>query len=201
MSEREPDYYPSPYLSDHSSLLFMSPDVDPFPVGGGQDAQEWSPSSLDNWELDVIPPSDLPAPTAVFGEPSDDDDTFPFNIMQNHSQGHIPSINIDPTVPLSHLNTHGLSSPISTTPHTAEPFPAPTHRRRMERSAHNRGALYVPGHHRLATRPELLEAPRQARESGEVQKGAGCSETAGKGATTQCWTVVDQKSKVRSCDR
>ena len=26
-----------------------------------------------------------------------------------------------------------------------EPFPAPTHLRRKERSSHNRGALYVPG--------------------------------------------------------
>ncbi|KAI0047497.1 hypothetical protein FA95DRAFT_1492430 [Auriscalpium vulgare] len=26
-----------------------------------------------------------------------------------------------------------------------EPFPAPTHQRRKERSAHNRGALFVPG--------------------------------------------------------
>lgn len=26
-----------------------------------------------------------------------------------------------------------------------EPFPAPTHFRRKERSSHNRGALYVPG--------------------------------------------------------
>jgi hypothetical protein len=30
-----------------------------------------------------------------------------------------------------------------------EPFPAPTHQRRKERSAHNRGALYVPGTARL----------------------------------------------------
>jgi hypothetical protein len=30
-----------------------------------------------------------------------------------------------------------------------EPFPAPTHQRRKERSAHNRGALYVPGTTRL----------------------------------------------------
>lgn len=30
-----------------------------------------------------------------------------------------------------------------------EPFPAPTHQRRKERSAHNRGALYVPGAARL----------------------------------------------------
>ena len=31
---------------------------------------------------------------------------------------HIPSINIDTTVPLPHLNTRGLSSPVSTTPLT-----------------------------------------------------------------------------------
>jgi hypothetical protein len=30
-----------------------------------------------------------------------------------------------------------------------EPFPAPTHQRRKERSAHNRGALYVPGAARI----------------------------------------------------
>lgn len=29
----------------------------------------------------------------------------------------------------------------------AEPFPAPTHLRRKERSQHNRGALFVPGTH------------------------------------------------------
>ena len=28
-----------------------------------------------------------------------------------------------------------------------EPFPAPTHLRRKERSQHNRGALFVPGTH------------------------------------------------------
>jgi len=119
MSEREPYLYPS-YLNDHSSLLFMSPESDSFPVGGGQDAQQWSPTSLDDWELDVIPPSDLPAPTPVFGEQPYDDDPYPFSniqVMQNH---HIPSINIDTTVPLSHLNmnTRGLSSPVSTTPLT-----------------------------------------------------------------------------------
>jgi hypothetical protein len=112
MSEREPYYYP-PYLNDHSSLLFMAPDHDSFPVGGGQDAQQWSP--VEDWELDVIPPSDLPAPSPVFGEQPYDDDTYPFsNIMQNH----IPSINIDTSVPLSHLNTRGLSSPLSATPLT-----------------------------------------------------------------------------------
>ena len=30
-----------------------------------------------------------------------------------------------------------------------EPFPAPTHLRRKERSASNRGALYTPGAHHL----------------------------------------------------
>jgi hypothetical protein len=114
MSEREPYNY-SPYLNDHSSLLFMAPDSDSFPAGGGQDAQQWSPTSLDDWELDVIPPSDLPAPSPVFGEQVYDDETFPFsNIMHNH----IPYINIDTSVPLSHLNTRGLSSPLSTTPLT-----------------------------------------------------------------------------------
>jgi hypothetical protein len=111
MSERE-SYF---YLNDQSSLLFMAPESDSFPVGGGQDAQQWSPSSLDDWELDVIPPSDLPAPSPVFGDQAYDDDMFPFsNIMQSH----IPSINIDTTVPLPHLNTRGLSSPVSTTPLT-----------------------------------------------------------------------------------
>ncbi|KAF8269819.1 hypothetical protein EI94DRAFT_1798812 [Lactarius quietus] len=116
MSEREPYYY-SPYVNDHSSLLFTSSESDSFPVGGRQDVQQWPPMSLDDWELDVIPPSDLPAPTLVFSEQPYGDDLYPFsNIMQNH---HIPSINIDTTVPLSHLNTRGLSSPVSTTPPTS----------------------------------------------------------------------------------
>jgi hypothetical protein len=111
MSEREPFYY-SPYLDDHSSLLFMAPDSDSFAVGGGQDPQQWSPTSLDDYELS---PSDLPAPSLVFGGQAYDDDTFPYSSIMN---GHIPSINIDTSVPLSHLNTRGLSSPVSTTPLT-----------------------------------------------------------------------------------
>jgi hypothetical protein len=127
MSEREPFYHSpylndhSPYLGDQSSLLFMASNADSFPVGGGQDAQQWSPTSLDDFELDVIPPSDLPAPSPVFGELPYDDEMFPFsNIMHNH---HIPSINIDTSVPLSHLNTRGQSSPMSTplTPGFASP--------------------------------------------------------------------------------
>ena len=62
----------------------------------------------------MIPHSELPATAPVFGEQAYDDDTFPYsNIMQNH----IPSINIDTTVH-PHLNTRGLSSPVSTTPLT-----------------------------------------------------------------------------------
>jgi hypothetical protein len=38
--------------------------------------------------------------------------------MQNHIPLPLPSINIDTTVPLSHLNARGLSSPTSTTPLT-----------------------------------------------------------------------------------
>ncbi|KAI9440536.1 hypothetical protein H4582DRAFT_1473697 [Lactarius indigo] len=111
MSERESYFYPH---YDDSSLLFMSPESDSFPVGGGQDAQQWSPS-IDDWELDVIPPSELPAPSPIFGELPYDENAFS---LDNNMHNHIPSINIDTTVPLSHLNTHGLSSPNSSTPLT-----------------------------------------------------------------------------------
>ncbi|KAF5393298.1 hypothetical protein D9757_000661 [Collybiopsis confluens] len=40
-----------------------------------------------------------------------------------------------------------------------EPFPAPTHQRRKERSSHNRGALYVPGNSSLQTQ-HLLNTTR-----------------------------------------
>jgi len=37
-----------------------------------------------------------------------------------------------------------------------EPFPAPTHLRRKERSSFNRGALYVPGVGRGSTNPQVF---------------------------------------------
>ncbi|KIK67327.1 hypothetical protein GYMLUDRAFT_37419 [Collybiopsis luxurians FD-317 M1] len=43
-----------------------------------------------------------------------------------------------------------------------EPFPAPTHQRRKERSSHNRGALYVPGNTSLQAQ-NLLNAPFNPR--------------------------------------
>ena len=45
----------------------------------------------------------------------------------------------------------------------AEPFPAPTHQRRKERSAHNRGALYVPGAARLHSSGRVEEYDRGER--------------------------------------
>jgi hypothetical protein len=44
-----------------------------------------------------------------------------------------------------------------------EPFPAPTHQRRKERSAHNRGALYVPGTARLHSGNRVEEHDRGER--------------------------------------
>ena len=44
-----------------------------------------------------------------------------------------------------------------------EPFPAPTHQRRKERSAHNRGALYVPGAARLHSGGRVEEYDRGER--------------------------------------
>jgi hypothetical protein len=44
-----------------------------------------------------------------------------------------------------------------------EPFPAPTHQRRKERSAHNRGALYVPGAARLHSSGRVEEYERGER--------------------------------------
>ncbi|KAH9062342.1 RNA recognition motif 2-domain-containing protein [Lactarius vividus] len=44
-----------------------------------------------------------------------------------------------------------------------EPFPAPTHQRRKERSAHNRGALYVPGAARLHSGGRAEEHDRGER--------------------------------------
>ena len=44
-----------------------------------------------------------------------------------------------------------------------EPFPAPTHQRRKERSAHNRGALYVPGTARLHSGGRVEEYDRGER--------------------------------------
>ena len=83
MSEREPYYYPSPFLNDQSSLLFMGPDVcrhtlymsidpsahqtqsDPFPVGGGQDAQQVVPSCISTHN----PPLTPHVPLVVFTIP------------------------------------------------------------------------------------------------------------------------------------
>ena len=45
----------------------------------------------------------------------------------------------------------------------SEPFPAPTHQRRKERSAHNRGALYVPGAARLHSGNRVEEHDRGER--------------------------------------
>jgi hypothetical protein len=45
-----------------------------------------------------------------------------------------------------------------------EPFPAPTHQRRKERSAHNRGALYVPGTTRLHGGGRTEEHDRGGRQ-------------------------------------
>jgi hypothetical protein len=107
----------APDVCRHTLLMFLDTGAhhtqsDSFAVGGGQDPQQWSPTSLDDYELS---PSDLPAPSLVFGGQAYDDDTFPYSSIMN---GHIPSINIDTSVPLSHLNTRGLSSPVSTTPLT-----------------------------------------------------------------------------------
>ncbi|KAI0260815.1 RNA recognition motif 2-domain-containing protein [Gloeopeniophorella convolvens] len=44
-----------------------------------------------------------------------------------------------------------------------QPFPAPTHQRRKERSAHNRGALYVPGAGRLHSGDRTEERERGGR--------------------------------------
>lgn len=83
MSEREPYYYHSPYLNDHSSLLFMAPEVcrhtlfifldpgahhyqsDSFPVGGGQDPQQVVPPM----PINPYPPLTSPLPLVVSNVP------------------------------------------------------------------------------------------------------------------------------------
>ncbi len=45
----------------------------------------------------------------------------------------------------------------------SEPFPAPTHQRRKERSAYNRGALYVPGAVRFHSTGRVEEHDRGER--------------------------------------
>jgi hypothetical protein len=55
-----------------------------------------------------------------------------------------------------------------------EPFPAPTHLRRKERSSHNRGALYVPGvGSGLQTQLYATVGPRRQSQNGEPRASLG----------------------------
>ncbi len=54
-----------------------------------------------------------------------------------------------------------------------EPFPAPTHLRRKERSASNRGALFVPGAHHYSQYQQQGPAQRQPRGPGQTTRGGG----------------------------
>lgn len=51
-----------------------------------------------------------------------------------------------------------------------EPFPAPTHLRRKERSSFNRGALYVPGTARGSPTPQVNSAPLRRQQQNEEQR-------------------------------
>jgi hypothetical protein len=52
-----------------------------------------------------------------------------------------------------------------------EPFPAPTHLRRKERSSFNRGALYVPGVGRGSVNPQMIiQNPIRRQPHREVQR-------------------------------
>lgn len=60
-----------------------------------------------------------------------------------------------------------------------EPFPAPTHLRRKERSSHNRGALYVPGvGSGLQTQLYGNVGPRRQSQNGETRASFGDAEDA-----------------------
>jgi hypothetical protein len=56
-----------------------------------------------------------------------------------------------------------------------EPFPAPTHLRRKERSSHNRGALYTPGGVGSGLQTHLYAnvGPRRQSQNGETRTSFG----------------------------
>ena len=63
-----------------------------------------------------------------------------------------------------------------------EPFPPPTHLRRKERSASNRGALFVPGMHHQHQQQHQLNHHQQGQEGGYGgQFGGGRGGRGGRG--------------------
>jgi hypothetical protein len=112
----------------------MSSKPDSIQLGGGQDAQQYSQSPLeDMWNLQIqtISPSDLNVPSPNYIVYKDEDDTF------NHPQNSVPPIDI--AIATSSLNPSGPSSSDSTTPVT--PF------------------LLSPSQHGYASSPSLNVSP------------------------------------------
>jgi len=67
-----------------------------------------------------------------------------------------------------------------------EPFPAPTHLRRKERSSHNRGALYVPGvGSGLQTQLYATVGPRRQSQNGEPRASSGVQRDTEDAATSR----------------
>jgi hypothetical protein len=105
-------YYSPAYRNEHSPLLFMDAKPDSIQLGGGQDAQQYSQSPLeDMWNLQTISPSDLTAPSPNSIQIYKDEDV-PFN----HPANSVPPIDI--ALATSRLNPAGPSSSDSTTPVT-----------------------------------------------------------------------------------